>query len=264
MRSVVVVLPASMWAMMPMFLHRSNGTVLDTAFFLSSFCDSCFRSSCSFVTEPVKSQSSIGQKLPAIVRKGLVGFRHAMNVFLFLYGCAAVVASIEQFVAQFVDHALLGASAGVNNEPADRQRRTPVRIHFDRNLIVGATDTTTIHFKQRLGVLHRLLEQLEGLVSAFFLQARQRLVKDAFRSALLALPHHGVNEFRDQIRPVHRIRLHFPLGDISFSRHLSFWLLASSCQLSAVSSQPNFFDLVLQTLVIPNRFGGEESALCRR
>jgi hypothetical protein len=32
MRSVVVVLPASMWAMMPMFLHRSNGTVLGTAF----------------------------------------------------------------------------------------------------------------------------------------------------------------------------------------------------------------------------------------
>jgi hypothetical protein len=30
MRSVVVVLPASMWAMMPMFLQRSNGTVLGT------------------------------------------------------------------------------------------------------------------------------------------------------------------------------------------------------------------------------------------
>jgi hypothetical protein len=30
MRSVVVVLPASMCAMMPMFLQRSNGTVLGT------------------------------------------------------------------------------------------------------------------------------------------------------------------------------------------------------------------------------------------
>src|ERR1039458_10563702 len=35
MRSVVVVLPASMWAMMPMFLQRSNGTVLGTT--ISSF-----------------------------------------------------------------------------------------------------------------------------------------------------------------------------------------------------------------------------------
>src|SRR5262245_43282610 len=41
MRSVVVVLPASMCAMMPMFLQRSNGTVLDTAFFFSSFRTSC-------------------------------------------------------------------------------------------------------------------------------------------------------------------------------------------------------------------------------
>jgi hypothetical protein len=35
MRSVVVVFPASMWAMMPMFLQRSNGTVLGTT--LNSF-----------------------------------------------------------------------------------------------------------------------------------------------------------------------------------------------------------------------------------
>src|SRR5580658_352795 len=34
MRSVVVVFPASMWAMMPMFLQRSNGTVLGTTFLL--------------------------------------------------------------------------------------------------------------------------------------------------------------------------------------------------------------------------------------
>jgi hypothetical protein len=33
MRSVVVVLPASMCAMMPMFLQRSNGTCLAKAFF---------------------------------------------------------------------------------------------------------------------------------------------------------------------------------------------------------------------------------------
>jgi hypothetical protein len=36
MRSVVVVLPASMWAMMPMFLQRSNGTCLGTVLLLLS------------------------------------------------------------------------------------------------------------------------------------------------------------------------------------------------------------------------------------
>ena len=42
-----------------MFLHRSSGTVLDTAFFFSSLCKSCFRMSCSLVTEPVKSLISL-------------------------------------------------------------------------------------------------------------------------------------------------------------------------------------------------------------
>src|ERR1700693_3582224 len=179
MRSVVVVLPASMWAMMPMFLHRSNGTVLDTAFFLSSFCDSCFRNSCSLATEPVNFKSSIQQPLPAIVRKRLVRFRHAVNVFLLLDGRAAVVAGIEQFVTQFVDHALLGASARVSNQPADRERGAPVSIHLDWNLIVGAAHTTAFHFKQRLGILDRLLEKLQGLVAAFFLKLGQGFIKDA-------------------------------------------------------------------------------------
>ncbi len=82
---------------MPMFLHRSSGTVLDTAFFLSSF-----RNSCSFVTEPVKSLSfstSTEIVLPAIMREGLVGLGHAVYVFFLLNGCATVVASVEQLVA---------------------------------------------------------------------------------------------------------------------------------------------------------------------
>src|SRR5579863_782363 len=106
MRSVVVVLPASMWAIMPMFLHRSNGTVLDTAFFLSSF-----RSSCSLATEPVKSVSLVLFELPPIMREGLVGLGHAVNVFLLLYSGAFAVCGVQQFIAQLVDHAFFAASA---------------------------------------------------------------------------------------------------------------------------------------------------------
>src|SRR3989442_1573604 len=75
MRSVVVVLPASMWAMMPMFLHRSSGTVLDTAFFFSSFCRSCFRTSCSLVTEPVKSLISLLLSQSVLWRRNLLRLR---------------------------------------------------------------------------------------------------------------------------------------------------------------------------------------------
>src|SRR5215472_420410 len=68
--------------------------------------------------------------LPPVMGKRLVGFRHAVNVFLLLDRGAAVVGGVEQFIAQLVDHALLAASSGVGNQPADSQRGAPVGIHF--------------------------------------------------------------------------------------------------------------------------------------
>src|SRR5579862_6685502 len=97
--------------MMPMFLHRSKGTVLDTAFFLSSFLNSCslevlvpvLNTSPSIAIwslsnrgieqlknlrtashYPITSQSLNRRLLPAIVRKRLVGFGHAVHIFLLL------------------------------------------------------------------------------------------------------------------------------------------------------------------------------------
>ncbi len=78
---------------MPMFLHRSNGTVLDTAFFLSSFL------SCSLATEPVKSVTLFLFLLPPIVREGLIGLGHAVNVFFLLDGRAFAVGGVQQFIA---------------------------------------------------------------------------------------------------------------------------------------------------------------------
>src|SRR5579872_1522046 len=214
MRSVVVVLPASMWAMMPMFLHRSNGTVLDTAFFLSSF------RSCSLATEPVKSVTLILFFLPPIMREGLIGLSHAVNVFFFLDGRAFSVGGVQQFIAQFVDHAFFAASTGIGDQPANRQRGTPIRIHFYRHLIVRAAYAAGLNLEQRFGVFHGFCEQLQSFVAAAFcLQARQSFVEDAFRCALLALPHHRVDKLRHQVRTVYRIGFHGSLGCMSFSRH---------------------------------------------
>src|SRR5271156_3388365 len=217
MRSVVVVLPASMWAIMPMFLHRSNGTVLDTAFFLSSFL------SCSLATEPVKSVSLVLFVLPPVVREGLIGFGHTVNIFFLLYGCAFAIGGIQQFITQLVDHAFLTASAGVGNQPANRQRRAPVGIDLDRHLIVRAAYAAGLHLEQRLGIFDGFGEQLQSFVTAAFcLQARQSLIEDAFRCALLALPHHRVDELCHQIRTVDWIGFHCPLRRMSFSWHSAF------------------------------------------
>src|SRR5882724_9514886 len=107
MRSVVVVLPASMWAMMPMFLQRSNVMVLGTFLF--------------FPWVPVYKVLKIfvALRLPAIVGKSLVGFRHAVHVFLLLDRPALAVGGVEQFVGQLIDHALFAAFARIADEPAD-------------------------------------------------------------------------------------------------------------------------------------------------
>src|SRR5712691_5042316 len=100
MRSVVVVFPASMCAMMPIFLHRSNGTVLDTAFFLSSLRTSCspamfagllkihLHYACGAPGVPARPDGRDARpsktQLPPIMRKSLVRFRHPVYIFFLL------------------------------------------------------------------------------------------------------------------------------------------------------------------------------------
>src|SRR4029077_1310258 len=87
MRSVVVVLPASMWAMMPMFLQRSNGTVLGTT--LDSFWAPNSASALGFqlLTQPLRHQprangsEPIAASLPSVMRERLIGLRHTVYIF---------------------------------------------------------------------------------------------------------------------------------------------------------------------------------------
>src|SRR5260370_6355097 len=136
MRSVVVVFPASMCAMMPIFLHRSNGTVLDTAFFLSSLRDSCSPTMFAGLLKihlnyacgaPGVHARPSKTQLPPIMRKSLIRFRHPVYIFFLLDGRAFTVRSVEQFIAQLVNHSLFRAPAGVSHQPTNRQPRAPVR-----------------------------------------------------------------------------------------------------------------------------------------
>src|SRR5262245_65850086 len=112
MRSVVVVLPASMWAMMPMLRVRSRGTS--------------------------RAMSWHAWALPAVVREGLVGLRHAMRVLLLLDRAAATVGGVEQLAGELGDHRLLGPRARVLHQPAHGARGPGRRPHLDRGLVGGA------------------------------------------------------------------------------------------------------------------------------
>src|SRR5437016_11470912 len=101
MRSVVVVLPASMWAMMPIFRIFSIGTVRAI-----NACPT---------TYDLRASS------PPIVGKRLIRLRHPMDIILFLNRSTAHVRGVVQFVRQLIGHAFFRASPRVDQNPAYRQ-----------------------------------------------------------------------------------------------------------------------------------------------
>src|SRR6476659_2138467 len=115
MRSVVVVLPASMCAMIPMLRTRSS-PMRDAVVLISL------------------------SVLPAIVGEGLVGLRHPVDVVLFLVSAALLVERVHQLACQLVAHVLLAPVPGELDDPANRERAGTALRHLDRHLVVGATD----------------------------------------------------------------------------------------------------------------------------
>src|SRR5579864_1621543 len=162
------------------------------------------------------------------MRESLVRFRHAMHIFFFLHGPAPRVGRVNQFIRQLIHHGFPRAFPRILQQPANRQRLPPERIHFHRNLIVRAAHTTRLHFQHRLHVLHGLLENLQRIVIALLGYLIHRAVKHSLRRRLLAFPHHRANELLDQIAVIHRIVGLWTPADNPFAWHVSRSLLKSS------------------------------------
>src|SRR5271167_1088942 len=108
--------------------------------------------------------------LPAVVSEGFVGLGHAVHVFLLLDRSSAVIGCVEQLVSQLVNHAFLATPPAVGQNPANRQRSAAVGVYLDRDLVVGAADAAALHLQYRLGVFHRLLEQLDRLIATLLFE----------------------------------------------------------------------------------------------
>src|SRR5258706_13032659 len=122
-----------MWAMIPMLRTRSRPILVTVAI-----------------------------ALPPVVRKGLVGLCHPVDVVLALVRATLLVERVHDLVGELVAHALLAAVAGVRDDPADRQRARAALRHLDRNLIVGATDTAALDLEHRRDRLHGPLPHPAG------------------------------------------------------------------------------------------------------
>src|SRR5437588_4621502 len=100
MRSVVVVLPASICAMMPMFRVFSSGNA--SAINLDS-------------PPPAQPGTYVLARpygpLEPVMCEGPIGLCHAVRVLPFLDSCPNAVRRVEEFACQLLRHGLAGSSA---------------------------------------------------------------------------------------------------------------------------------------------------------
>src|SRR5215210_2185057 len=196
MRSVVVVLPASMWAMIPMFRTRSSAIAC-----------------CVTATE------SFPCPLPAIVREGLVGLRHPVDVVLLLERAALLIQRVQNLADELRLHALLAALARVLDEPADGERAGAALRHLDGDLVVRAADAAAADLEDGRHGLDRLLEHLDGRTPRALADVAERSVDDRLRDRLLPVAHHLADHLRDERALVNGVRLDRPGLDLGAARH---------------------------------------------
>src|SRR6266545_5566694 len=150
MRSVVVVFPASMCAMIPMLRVSFRGTCLAMVLPVFLSLPACvlllnllgcpdFRVVLiSGQTSPTRGGFKAGGpgarhratargerdlpgELPAVVRERLVGLGHPVRVFLLLDRSAAVLGRVEELAGQPLAHRLLAAAVGRHDDPPHRE-----------------------------------------------------------------------------------------------------------------------------------------------
>src|SRR5260370_8569576 len=216
MRSVDVVFPASICAMIPMLRVSSSLNALPMV------PETALLSPARVATAPLPSTPN---PLPTVMPEGFVALRHAVPVFFFLDRPAARVGGVNQLIREFVRHRLARAFSRILQQPANRQRLPPKRVHFHRNLVVRAAHAPRFHFQHRLHVFHGLLENLQRIIVRFLRHLVHRPVKHPLRRRLLALPHHRADELLHQVVPVDRIGRLRPPKYKSFAWHCSLSLL---------------------------------------
>src|SRR5258706_5696112 len=230
MRSVVVVLPASMCAAMPMLRVRSieycrlgELCVLPLAA-LSFSITASIETSCL----RIKTPRSFGLRgaphyipLPAEMRKCFIGLGHLMDLIAFADGIALPQAGLQYFSRQGLFHGNTLPGVGKINQPAQRQRELAVGGDFQRNLVSGAADPAGLDFKSWLGVIDRSLQnfqRIRGRVLGDDLV--EGTINNPLRHAFIAGLHDGVDEAGKQRAVEFCVLADRAMGCLTASRHL--------------------------------------------
>src|ERR1700733_3246245 len=221
MRSVVVVLPASMCAMMP---------ILRT--FVRSVSTSCATAVFSFV-RVVAVVVTLGGRVtrrrdysPAVVCEGSVRLGHLVRVLTPLDGRPKAIAGIQDFVCQPLGHRLLPALPREADQPPQSQSGRPFGPNLDGHLIGGTADAAATHLQRRLDVVQGPLERNHRIGAGLIASLFERCIYNALGEGFLPLHQTFVDQLGDQLRAVYRVVNQRTLGRWAFARHQLFSFLA--------------------------------------
>src|SRR6266850_3086284 len=163
MRSVVVVLPASMCAAMPMLRVRSIeycrfGELCVLPLTALSFSiTASIQTSCSRIKTPrlfgLRGDADY-IPLPAEMCKCFIGLGHLMHLIAFADRIALAEVGLQNFSRQGLFHGNTLPGIGKINQPAQRQRKLAVGRDFQRHLVSGPAHPARLHLETRLGVIH--------------------------------------------------------------------------------------------------------------
>src|SRR3989442_9933340 len=183
-----------MWAMIPMFRTRSRAMPLlvSTAIVPTDRAAVCPRKRTRGGGAGEPGGSTAGYRslsdapLPPVVREGLVGLRHPVDVVLALEGAALLVEGVQDLRGELLDHALLAATAREIHEPAHRERARTALRHLDGHLVVRAADAAALDLEHGRDRLHGLLQHLDGRLASLIADLLERAVDDLLGRRLLA------------------------------------------------------------------------------
>src|SRR6185295_9154912 len=147
----------------------------------------------------------IGLYLPAVMRKCLVGLRHAIHVVLALERPTLLVDGVQDLGGESLDHLALAALPRERDDPAHGERPCATGRHLDGYLVVGAADAARAHLERGRDGLDGLLQHLERGPAGTLFDARERAVDDLLGRRLLAADHDPVDHLADERRGVKRV-----------------------------------------------------------
>src|SRR3984957_4490586 len=173
--------------------------------------------------------------LPAVVREGLVGLGHAVDVVLALERVALLLLGVEQFMREALGHRLLAPLTGELDQPAHREGARSARGHLNGHLVGRSADTAGANLEYRRERLDAGFELLDRVLAAALGQDRQCVVDDLLRHRLLAVEHHLVDDLLDDPAAIHGIGLDWPdLGGCA-TRHRENLLLHAVLRASLLA-----------------------------